>query len=137
MASVVAWIDLLLVIIVIVLIIIIYVFFFNHRNDVIIHGVSFTIQDGTLTASTDNMVTGGNNMYIGRSSADMQLTILSNSNNKKGQVIAIKNTSTKTISLQAGAGFFLDLGPISNIVLPGVYAQLIALNNANSFLRLQ
>ena len=55
------------------------------------------------------MITGGNNLYVSDTglSANIILTVQSSPNNKTGRQIAIKNTSTKQIILQADSGMSL------------------------------
>ena len=137
--DVLAFFAFLIAIIALALIIVIYVIYFRHQGSVSIHGISFVIQVGAGgSAKTDTMKTGDNILYIGAPDTNLTLSIASDSSNKIGRVIGVKNNSSKDaiISLTGGTGLTIDAGGLGNKVKKGQTALLCATSNNNEFIRL-
>ncbi len=132
----VAWIALILAIVAIILAIILWANNAARHNSIGNNGITLNIQKGVTSGSTDAMVTGGNNLYIGQSSEALSLTISANDANKEGREIFIKNNSAQNITLKGGTGVTLSDGRLNLTVTPGQTAAFVGLGG-NSFLRLQ
>jgi di/tricarboxylate transporter len=99
------WINLLLVIIALILLIIIYILYYNFSSKTQTNGISWRIQYGTTTADTDNLLTGGNVLYIARTSANkLNLQINADSANTEGRQFLIKNILTSGNVTLTGSG---------------------------------
>ncbi len=95
-----AWniVNFILAFIAIVLVIIIYVVVFEHRNDFLNNGIPVVIQDGKISA-TDNMITGGNNLYLAKNKQPLTLTLTENTKNTVGKTIQINASALADITL--------------------------------------
>ena len=134
-----AWIALILIIFVIIALIVLYILYFNKVSDLVNNGIPLKVQTGVTTGTTDTMITGGNNLYIGASTSAVTLTLASSSSgNEQGDLIYIKNNSADIITVAAGSGITLSPSNITNEkdVESGETAVYVA-TTTNTFLRLQ
>ncbi len=132
------WIFVLIIIIIIAIIILFIIGSIQstRTNSINTFGVSWRIQRGKTTGSTDVMTTGGNNLYIGQTPEALTLSISPSNDNEEGREIAIKNNSTQNIILKGGSGVTLREGQLSLTVIPGQTAIFVCLGG-DDFLRLQ
>ena len=113
-----------LIIIIIFLIALYVIFFINTANN----NPSWRIQQGTSTATSDSMVSGGHNLYITNTTAtSFNLTILANNGNIAGRTIAILNKSAAVVTLITNQLIYTD----NSVLKPNTYSQFTftALNN--------
>ena len=98
-------------------------------------------QSGT-GVSTDNMNTGGNNLYLYNGNINLLLTILSNVNNIIGTNFYIRNNATNGSVIRVVAGTGVTFDPSMNSILgsgtnqgirPGEIAHLTIVGSANNF----
>jgi len=108
----------------------------SQKNTITTYGISWKIQRGKTSGSSDTMTTGGNDLYIGQSSEALNLTILPSESNKEGREIGVKNVSTQNIVMKGGTGVTLDAGGLNLTVTPGQTAIFVNTGN-DDFLRLQ
>ena len=129
------WVNLVLIIIIIIIFIVI---FFFTGNSGLINGVNYDIVELSGSSKNVTLKTGTNSLGISPASVDQTVTILSNSLNKSGLTIAIKNNSDSgnTITVAAGAGTSIDEGQIGATIEAGQSATYVATTDSNSFLRL-
>ena len=132
----VAWIALILAVVAIILVLIGSGTSHSRHNSIAAHGITLILQKGVTSGSTDTMVTGGNNLYIGQSSEALSLTISANEANKEGREIFIKNNSAQNMTLKGGTGVTLQDGRLNLTVTPGQTAFFVGIGG-NAFLRLQ
>ncbi len=136
MAEGIGWTALILIIIVIIVIIIIIVVFSSHRNEITNKGIALTIQEGSTSGTTDTMSLDGHRLYIGRSGSPLILTLNKTSGQSKGRTVSVKNNGGTNLTLKAGT-IKLDPGQLGNTVTSGQLAILVAINDSDSWLRLQ
>ena len=136
MADGVSWLALILIIIVIIILIIIIVIFFNHRNQLIAFGISFNVQNGTTSGSTDTMILEGNQIYLAQSNSPLTLTLNKGNNQQLGRLVAIKNNTGNLVTMQIGT-INLNMGQLNTTINQGQLALLLATDDKGSWLRLQ
>jgi len=130
--------NLIFIFFLILFLVLLFLFFFSHRDTIIKFGIAFNIQEGILSGTSDKMRTGGNNLYIVNSSDPLTLTLSSSPNHTKGRIIKIKNkTKNNTTLIGEPGGITLDPGELNLIVTPGQTATFIAIDDSQTYLRLE
>lgn len=134
------------------IVVVILIFVIIHERDKLrILGIPWTVQLGTLTGpsplepvsstllaglttpsgvinneGTDTMITGGKNMYVNRSSVDINLIVSDNVNNVVGTHIAVNNQGTGKITLIGSQN--ITLSPSSIVMGPKEHLEMVMLS---------
>nr|QBK90774.1 MAG: hypothetical protein LCPAC201_00750 [Pithovirus LCPAC201] len=124
-----------MIIIIIIVVIIVIVVFIDRQSSLDKFGISYSIQTGTTTGSSDVIAMIGNQIYIGQSSIPLTLILNKSSNQDVGRLVGIKNNTGNNITLKGGT-IKLDVGQINNTVTVGKTAWLLSTDNTDSWLRL-
>jgi hypothetical protein len=109
------------------------VVFSGRRQEFAITNVAWVVQEGTSSATTENMATGGNNLYIAQSSSALSLTVLPSNTNTIGRQIMIKNTTNNVVTVVAGSGVTITG---SGTVAASDYGLYVVRGATNSFIRI-
>lgn len=130
--------NFILILIVIIAVVAFFLLFQTHRNSITKFGISYKIQDGVTSGTTDSMTTGGNNLYIVNSSSPLTLTVMSSTDNQAGRIILIKNNTSNNTTLVGESGkVTLNSGQLNLTVTPGQTAYFLNTDGKDMFLRLQ
>jgi len=108
------WISLIMAFIALVAVFLVFVYVWNHQHNLTNNGLALIIQEGVTSGTTDSMKTGGNNLYVARTTAtSLNLTIRSNSGNTKGRQIYVTNDLPNGGNVNlTGSGISLKGNPV-------------------------
>jgi hypothetical protein len=106
-----------------------------RRNPEFIYGTVFRIQDGVTAGAADSFNTGSYDLYIGNSTSNITLTILSSPNNIVGREIIVRNNTNNQITLREGDGVTITKSAgLTNKI--NTIATLIVVGSPNTFQRI-
>ena len=130
------WLSFTIALVALVMVIIIYIVYFFQRSHLFARGIALQVQQGKTSGNSDQMVTGGNNLYIMRSNSDLTLTITSDNNNITGRQLYIKNNTAFITTLDTSqlSSYSPDT-PQARTIPAGGYIEFV-FTDLNKLLRL-